>query len=164
MRAQKVSPEAIEKRANKLFDAKHYTEAFKDYNDLTKLEPNNPRFQLNAGVCLLNSPFPEKALPFIQKGVVLQKEPASDDWYVLAQAQHSNYLFDEAIENYKKSDPKGNRRAVVARRVTECVNGKRLKGAPVPAIVINLGPTINTSAHEYLPFVTADQQMLFFTS
>jgi outer membrane protein OmpA-like peptidoglycan-associated protein len=162
--AQKVTPEAIEKRANKLFDAKQYTEAFKDYNDLTKLEPNNPRFHLNAGVCLLNSPFPEKALPYIQKGVSLQKEPASDDWYVLAQAQHANYLFDEAIDNYKKSDPKGSKRAVIARRITECVNGKRLKGAPVAAIVLNLGPTINTSAHEYLPFVTADQQMLFFTS
>lgn len=162
--AQRVSPEALEKRAAKLFDGKRYTDAFKDYNELTQKWPDNPKFFLNAGICLLNSPFPEKALAFIQKGVALQKEAPADDIYLLAQAQHANYLFDEAIENYKKSDPKGNRRAVIARRITECLNGKRLKAAPVKAEVINLGATINTSAHEYLPFVTADQQLLFFTS
>jgi len=162
--AQKVSLPALEKKAAKLFDAKKFELAFLDYKDLIKNDPTNSKWQLNAGICLLNSPFPEKALPFIQKGIELQKEPGEDDWYLYAQALHANYKFDDALEAYKKCDPKGKRRVTVAKRITECINGKKLVATPVTTQIINLGPTINTAAHEYLPYVTADQQELFFTS
>ncbi len=79
--------------------------------------------------------------------------------------QHLN-RFDEAIkayEEYKKMTSKKNAE-LVSHYIETCQNGKELVKYPIELSFENLGKTVNSPYADYLPFITADESTLMFTS
>ncbi len=88
--------------------------------------------------------------------------------YYLAQAQHLNYQFDNAIENFNKFkkliNKKDSRQDTCDYLIQCCNNGKLLMQTPVDCKVVNIGDSINSTYPDYCPVLSADEQELFFTS
>jgi hypothetical protein len=120
------------------------------------------------------------SLPYLQKAVtnIKKKYHPSDPserhappmaYYWLGRAQHVNYHFDEAIDNFNtfkkmlKNDG-GERPKDIAYWIQCCNDAKDLQQHPVDCKVINLGEVVNSAYDDYAPVITADETELFFTS
>jgi hypothetical protein len=120
------------------------------------------------------------ALPYLMKAVTnIKKKYHADDagekhappmaYYYLGEAQHVNYQFDNAIENFNtfkkmlKSDG-GQRPKDIATRIAWANNAKDLMANPVDCKVINIGETVNSVYDDYAPVMTADETQMYFAS
>lgn len=93
------------------------------------------------------------------------------DWeahYYLGKIRHLENRFDEAISNFekylanaKKSDE---RIPEIKRAIQCCVNGKDLVANPVDVKIENIGKVINTVWPDFVPVISADESVLYFTS
>ena len=119
------------------------------------------------------------ALPYLQKAVtnVKKKYHPNDPsekhappmaFYWLARAQHVNYQFDAAIDNFntfkKMIKDGGERPKDIAYWIGCCNNAKDLMQNPVACKVTNIGETVNGTYDDYAPIITADETEMFFTS
>ncbi len=157
---------------NTNFGAKEYLR-YRDYNralfQLLKLEekyPNDLYVLENIGICYLNiNTDRSKALPYLKK--VYNAGNYKDEilLYLGIASMHA-HNFDEAItffEEFKKIS--GNMYPDdVELYINNCENAKALIKAPKNVAFINLGKNINTKYPEFLPFVTSNQDVLYFTS
>lgn len=120
-----------------------------------------------------------QALPYLLKAVtnVKKKYHPSDAsekhappmaFYYLARAQHVNYQFDAAIDNFttfkKMIKDGGERPKDIAYWVSCCNNAKDLMQNPVACKVVNMGDMVNGVYDDYAPVITADETEMFFTS
>ena len=97
-----------------------------------------------------------------------EKDAPPPAYYDLARAQHLNYQFDKAIDNFtkfKKLLPKkDDRQADIDYWIQCCNSGNILVKSPVDCKVVNIGDSINSIYPDYCPILTADEQELYFTS
>ncbi|MDI3479647.1 MAG: hypothetical protein PWQ14_793, partial [Rikenellaceae bacterium] len=90
--------------------------------------------------------------------------------YYLGRAYHLNHQFDKAIEYYnefkRRLSPKefADRGKELDKYIEECENGKELITKKTKVFIDNLGSNINTIYPEYTPVISADEEILFFTS
>ena len=145
-------------------------QAIDPYLSANTFNPNNAALNFKLGRCYLNSNFKQKALSFLEKAKKLDKSVDADIDFYLGQAFHLGNEWDKALAHYtdflKKitsdTDPILVRKA--DKFIKECKNGKDLSSRPVRVKIENLGKQVNTEYHEYKPYITADESMLFFTS
>jgi outer membrane protein OmpA-like peptidoglycan-associated protein/tetratricopeptide (TPR) repeat protein len=100
--------------ADYLYETEFYEEAFNRYKNLLTLDPGNSNILFHCGACCLKIPGNEtQAVTYLKdavEGVTLSYKEGSHkesgapvlSYYMLGQAYHLNYLFDEAIESYTK--------------------------------------------------------------
>jgi outer membrane protein OmpA-like peptidoglycan-associated protein/tetratricopeptide (TPR) repeat protein len=100
--------------ADYLYETEFYEEAFNRYKNLLTLDPGNSNILFHCGACCLQIPGKEaEAITYLKEavnGVTLSykegkhKESGAPvlTYFMLGQAYHLNYMFDEAIENYTK--------------------------------------------------------------
>ena len=100
--------------ADYLYETGFYEEAFSRYKNLLTLDPGNSNILFRCGASSLQIPGGEaEAITFLKdaaKGVSLSYKEGSHKesdapvltYYMLGQAYHQNYMFEEAIENYTK--------------------------------------------------------------
>jgi hypothetical protein len=100
--------------ADYLYETEFYEEAFNRYKNLLTLDPGNSNILFHCGACCLQIPGKEaEAITYLKeavKGVTMSykegkhKESGAPvlSYFMLGQAYHLNYMFDEAIENYTK--------------------------------------------------------------
>jgi outer membrane protein OmpA-like peptidoglycan-associated protein/tetratricopeptide (TPR) repeat protein len=145
-------------------------QAIDPYLSANTFNPNNAELNFKLGRCYLNSNFKQKALSYLEKAKKLDKSVDADIDFYLGQAFHLGNEWDKALSHYtdflKKmtsdTDPILVRKA--DKFIKECKNGKDLSSRPVRVKIENLGKQVNTEFHEYKPYITADESMLFFTS
>ena len=147
----------------------YYSEALTHYIAANKFNPDNAELNLKIGNCYLNSIEKKKAIEYIQKAIALKPDVDIDAHYLLGKAYHFNLEWDKAIEEYsrclgKKSEINDAEVVTAQRRIQECKNGKELMQAPVKVTIDNLGTAINTQYEEYVPVISADESVLYFTS
>lgn len=99
---------------------------------------------------------------------VLDKAPSFDYriYYNLALIEKKAEKFSEATEHlqdFLNTDPDGRIRVKAERHLESAKFLAYAYANPVPFEPKNLGPGVNTSAHEYLPAFTADGETLIFT-
>lgn len=152
------------KEGDRYFQGLNYTMALKEYLPLLNKYPDDPELNYAIGASYLKGAFKTKALTYLEKAIQLSEKPSEELRFDYATALHFNLKFDEAMKHYQASDPMGTNRGIVARRINECMTGKKLVAAPVKAIITNMGGKINTIFNEYRPFITADMLNLYFTS
>ncbi len=152
------------KKGDKLLDVGNILGAIDAYTAALEINKANPITFTKLGRALLNSSQKSKAEGFLAQAVNLTTRPDDDLLYDYARALHFNHKFNEAITYYEKSDRLGKNRPRTIRRSEECKIGMALVAKPINVQIKNLGNLINTAYSEYLPFVTADQQRLYFTS
>jgi outer membrane protein OmpA-like peptidoglycan-associated protein/tetratricopeptide (TPR) repeat protein len=93
------------------------------------------------------------------------KRPA--DWYYIGRLEKENQNYEKALEafntylNYRENN--FDRNEIAVRMKDDCEFALVAMKNPVPYEPVNMGPMINTEYPEYLPCLTADDQLLLFT-
>ena len=147
-----------------------YEEALKYYLEAYDFNPSNALLNYKIGVSYMKTVEKYKAVPYLDKAYILNKNVKNDLAYVLAQAYQFNYEFDKAIQKYleyQKTLSAFDKDAIglkVERQITECRNAKDFMKNPVNVKITNLGAVVNSRYPEYSPIVNADQSIMFFTA
>jgi outer membrane protein OmpA-like peptidoglycan-associated protein/tetratricopeptide (TPR) repeat protein len=163
------SIKSIEKLAKSLFKLEDYNGALIEYLALDSLNSNNPEYKARIGICYLYSETKNKALPYLQKA--RQGNYAADNIdFHLGRAYHLGYDFDKAISFYESSLKKqkpgkdDNLIKIINRQIEMCKNAMELMKNPIDVKIENIGPKINSPYPDYVPVISADEQVLIFTS
>ena len=145
---------------------------------LLQAKPNWASYNFKCGYSYFNAPGKrDSAMQYFAKAALnvsvsytnLYNDSTApvETWYFLARIYHLNYMFDEAIEEYKKYI----QYALPGKKVTDseqgikqCEYGKELITRPIDLAVMELGGDINTIFDEHSPVITADLKTLIFTS
>ncbi|MCF8297913.1 MAG: OmpA family protein [Saprospiraceae bacterium] len=147
-----------------------YPFALEHYLSVYRFNPNNALLNYKIGKCFMYSTEKTRAIPYFLEAQNLNPNIQPDLNYLLAQAYHLNYEFDEAIERfktYKQSlgpidlQEKG---LIIEKKIKECETGKDLVANPVRVFIDNIGPVINSTYADYSPIINADESVIMFTS
>ncbi|MCW5899047.1 MAG: PD40 domain-containing protein [Flavobacteriales bacterium] len=143
----------------------YYEEATKIYKRLLPMDSGFAEVFHEMGVCLVNIPGQkEKSVPHFEHAMRLGH---LESFYELGLARHRQQRFDESVDllrSYKQLHGRAVRDAEVDHRIGHAVNAKALVREPIDVRIRNLGPMVNSPAHDYCPLVTADGNTMYFTS
>lgn len=163
--AQDASSKKFYQKAKDLKEKGRWQEALSQFLLASKYDSTwgDPRWE--AGVVQFENAGPDPAcLGNMAAYFRLEKNADATRRYEYGQALQRFHRFEDAIAEYKSSDPKKRNLATVAQRVRECENGIKYLASPQPHQISLAGQYINTPYNEYLPYVTADQMVIFYTS
>jgi len=145
----------------------NYPMALTAYKALLSKQSGNMEFNYRLGICYLRTNINKKeAIKYLE---IVTKQPKSepDAWLYLGQAYQTSNRFDDAIkayQAYKQKDSSKEAQETADRGIETCNNAKALMKYPLKVTFENLGKEVNSEYPDYYPFVTADEQMLVFTS
>ncbi|MBL4585647.1 MAG: PD40 domain-containing protein, partial [Flavobacteriales bacterium] len=158
-----------------------YLEAMVLLEDLYAYDTTNANLNYLLGVCYLmgkkDHALAIKRLESATRNVSLEYNEANAKerkapglaYYYLGKAYHFKNQFDRAVSNYynyrsfiEMDDVATYNK--VRLQIQYAENAMELIKNPVGVKIINLGPDINTKYSEYCPIVSADGQVLIFTS
>ncbi len=107
------------------------------------------------------------ALIALYRMVEIEPEKRPSDWYYIAIVEKDDQNYEKALNafntylSFRDYDLK---RIELAQRLKkDCEFALWAINNPVPYAPLNLGPMINTADPEYLPCLTADDQLILFT-
>ncbi|MEO8761717.1 MAG: hypothetical protein ABI388_09775 [Bacteroidia bacterium] len=153
--------------ANLLFDTDDFKNALQKYLSIYKEDPDNEKINLNIAISRYKlKEFPDSILPYLIK---VDKSNNAEAQFYEAKIFHLEHKFNEAIEHYvkyKKFDE--NKREYknneVDRLIEVSKHAQEYMRDPHKAVIKNLGDHINTKYPEYVPLISADESVLYFTS
>ncbi|MGQ9848100.1 MAG: hypothetical protein ACUVQP_11470, partial [Bacteroidales bacterium] len=157
------------KIAKNYFDNEQFDKALPYFLRLDSLEPNNFETNYYLGACYLNSSFNKtKGIPYLEFALKNGESLLPTIiFYDLAVLYHLNYQFDEAIKMLNKFIAKASKNDVLLSKaenlLKNCKNAKLLQTTASNIEIIKLDPKINTEHSETTPFISADENQLFFT-
>ena len=142
-----------------------YQEALKIYRRLYPADTSFIDVRYGMAMCMANIPgLRDQAAPHLE---YCANAGHTESNYQLALAKHRQLRFDEAIvllDRYQQIHGRAQTDMEVDRRREMARNAKQYVAAPVDLMLRNLGPGINTAAHDYCPLITADGNTLYLTS
>jgi hypothetical protein len=168
-------------QGNLLILEQFYDTALKTFIMLHEMDTANANINYKVGFLYLQLPSQKsKALPYLISASrniskkYIEFEPSEKRapeiaLYYLAIAQHLDYRFDEALATFTKYrelvNPK-NKEAIddINHRMDWCRNAKTLVDTPFPYLITNLGDSVNSPYADYSPVISADEDVLMFTS
>jgi hypothetical protein len=155
------------KEAAVYFNSEDYPNALTEYKKVLVLDKKNETANLNSMISRmrLNQPV-DSVLQYME---AVKDSKLSDGLYYLAKANHQLKFFDIAIEylnKYKAIDEK--KRSVkndeVDHMMEVCANAKKETSHPHRSIIKNMGENINSVYPDYVPVITTDESLMYFTS
>lgn len=155
--------------------------AVRTFLRLYQADPSNANVNYKIGVCYLNLPAEKlKAITYFENAIkqtagnyreddASEKNAPEDAIYLLGQAYHYAYRFDEAVVQYQKfREIIGKWNLNLVKEIDHLIevskNAKELTSKPVDCTIINLGDSVNSPYPDYSPVISADEAMLVFTS
>lgn len=166
---------------NQLMLENNYSLALQNYLRAYELEPYNANINYLLGRAYLYSPTEKlKAEEYLAKAITkIKKNYIPDDpseksapvlaLYYYAQALHINYKFDEALQYYDRFlQALGKAAKSWEKEVTLKKNqsnyAKTMVSHPINIKITNMGDSINSEYPEYGAVLTADEQMIIYTT
>lgn len=155
------------KEADDFFGIDDFKNAEKIYLSIWPSDSLNEKINLNIAICKYKQKqFPEEILPYLLKA---EKSKLTDAQLYLGKVYHLACRFDEAVNyfnNYKAAPEKSREynNEEVNRFIEMCNRAKHEMEQPHKALIKNIGAAINTKYPEYVPLISADENILFFTS
>lgn len=165
---------------NLLMIEENYPQAIKVFLQARDLDSTNANVNYNLGVAYLFSVFEKKKAEYYLAIAVKSVNPKYNPenplektapvlaHYYYGQALHINHKFDEAIQQYdlfiKHTGNDKDWMKDAERLKKMSLLAKELVKTPVNIEITNLGDSINSEWPEYSPVISADEQMLIFTS
>ncbi len=155
--------------ADEHFKHHNYLMAIPIYKVLLKNDPRNPELEYRLGISYLRTNVNHlEAIKYLEDCVTNPKLHHPDAFFYLGRVYHLKNEFEKAITNYKKYKellPKDKEAAEKADlHIEQCNNAKELIKHPINITFTNAGPEINSEYPDYYPWVTSDEQLLFYTS
>lgn len=157
-----------------------HEKAYQTYKELINLDPKNYFYKFQCGLSALNLPFRKAETIDIFEDIIktpvkdkldltsyLGKQYESIPVYYLGRAYHSNYKFEESIKYFndflatRPADLKIKDEVQHYLHFSE--SAKEIVEKPTRVSIRNLGAPLNSSSHEYVPLITADESMMIFT-
>ncbi len=167
----------ISRLANINFEKNDYVSAVESYQELVTELPDILFYNYRLGICYVNSPEKEKAIPYLEKaaeGFKDKSDSVSDEiFYYLANAYHCSNQFEKAIAQYETHKKlvendlqlskklKQNALYAIDQEIIRCNYGNQLKYKPVNVSIDNLGDEVNTVYPEYAPIIRSDGTLVF---
>jgi len=145
----------------------YYKLALPFFEEANTFNPNNAELNFKLGICYLNSNDKFKARPFFEKALALDPSVDPRIHYYIGMGYHVNGEWDKAISAYNRHGQLNlshEDRKETDKRLEECRTGKTLTARPINVNIELLGDEVNTRYPEYVPLITADESMLYFTS
>ncbi len=156
--------------AREYFRIEEFHRALPLYLKLDSLSPNNGEYNFRIGVCYLNSYDKSRALPFFERAANFGYDEEHLDMY-LGRSYHLSHYFDKAIgyyekyaESLRKEGGKETELQKIEKYIQECKVGSELVKNPVKVKIENMGAKMNTIYPDYVPVISADEEVLIFTS
>lgn len=159
----------LQKIAYEYFNNEEFSKALPLLLKLDTLSPENFEIKYYIGACYLNTLYEKtKGIPYleyaIEKGGNLLPNVV---FYDLGTLYHLNYQFDDAIKSFNrfieisaKTEPHFKSSE---RMLTTCNNAKEIYSKPILTEIYNIGKPVNTDNSETTPFISADEEMIYFT-
>lgn len=154
--------------AKQLYFSGNMHEAARHFDELLRVDSLHYEYNIFAGLSYLNSHIDySKSVTYFKRAL---KNPKPDPYlyFYLGQAYMLNYQFDEAIEQFNlfiSKKVKADDSDLSPQRYIEmCENAKLLISLRNEVTIENLGNEVNTPYPDFRAFVTADENMLYFTS
>ncbi len=151
----------------------NFEEAVLLYRRILVFEPENADVAFKVGFCYLNSCGErKKSIPFFEKSVALQQSKKKSSSYFeaffyLATAYRVNYEFQRAIDSFKVLKTRTDSKELtkkIEEAIEKCKIGLAMHSKPLDISITSLGETINSKFSEHSPLLTANEQILIFTS
>lgn len=149
-----------------------YKFALEHFLKAQAFNPNNSMLNFRIGVCYINGSFKMKAKTHFEKAYELNPNIDPEIHYYLGRGYHLNMDWDKAIAEYQTFkaglDPKKKDQAPLLadanKKIAECNYGKELVKNPVRVFIDNIGNKVNTPYPDYGPVISADEDVMYFTS
>jgi len=146
-----------------------YSKAIQHYLKAQSFNPNNAVLNGKIGDCFLHTGKYKEAQNNLEKALSLNEQIDGFYIYLLARTLHANNNFEGAAKHYNNAQKKGskiNPKALenIGKNIKESALAKKLVAHPINVTITNLSSEINSSNHEYVPVITADESEMFFTS
>jgi hypothetical protein len=161
-----------------------YVEALKYFLYAYKYDSVNANINYKIGQCYLHNPtqkhlaerYLEKSIQNVSKKYLEddagEKQASIMAYFFLGQSYHFDGRLDEAVKMYdtyesylsakKKLDMED--REYVDHFKKQVANARKMMASPLNIKITNLGDSINTEYPEYSPVITADEQVLYYTT
>jgi tetratricopeptide (TPR) repeat protein len=163
-----TDPTGDEKWARAYMMAGDFVAGLKEYLLLIRKDSANPEYNYNLATCYLNTNIDKvKAIPYLEFAAT---HPKMDPivYYDLGRAYQYAYRFDDAIEAYQKykklltgEDPNY---ISADMQIDMCERATEMLQNPVNVTFENLGHRINSPFPDFNPYVTRNENTLYFTS
>jgi hypothetical protein len=161
----------MEEDAYNALNDEDYVTAYTKFDELNAKYPKEFDYLLKLGICCLRNPErKERSIEIFTDMKNTYKTVESN--YFLGKAYHLNYKFDDAIstlqtyiDSRSSSLKKEDKEMIEDARliINNCKNGKLLIENKVIADIKNIGSPINTEEEQYVPVITTDESIIFFT-
>lgn len=164
---------ALKVDAREYFHTQQYGKALDVYLKLDSLEPNVANHYYHIGACYMNMNHPEEAITYLRSCQDKSNELPNSYNFYMAKAYHELTLPDSAISYYKEYlknvSPKGraNKSIItdIRKEIASCEYAKKMIANPIEGIeVFNIGKPINSTYPEHSSVISADDQIIIFTS
>jgi outer membrane protein OmpA-like peptidoglycan-associated protein len=158
-------------KGQKSFLAKDFAEAVKQFVLVDSLAPGIAEVECNIGICMLSSRHKARSLTYFLKAKK-NGYNLNDIHFYLGRAFHYNYQFDSSKKAYQEYlrlieiDSTGELETPtqIKRRIEICDNANQQIEDSLFVSIENIGPNINTNYDEYVPILSADEKLIYFTS
>lgn len=161
-----------------------YMEALRHFMFAYKYDSTNANINYKIGQCYLQHPtqkhlaenYLEKAIQNVSKKYMddepREKRASIMAYFFLGQSYHLDGRLDEAIKMYDTYesylDPKKKLDKedldLVDHYKRQVQNARQMMAAPINVKITNLGDSVNSEWPEYSPVITADEQVLYYTT
>jgi outer membrane protein OmpA-like peptidoglycan-associated protein len=147
-----------------------YKRALPFLEKANEFNPNNAILNYNIATCYMYSSFKNKAKVHFEKAYELDNKVAEDIHYWLGMSNHLSNNWDKARKEYQMHKDfmlKSKNEAAlkeIDKRLEEVNIGQERVKKPVKVKIENLGPEINSPYTDYGPIISADEDVLMFTS
>lgn len=155
------------KNANLYFDTEDYLNAINAYQKVLAVAPDHEMANLNSAISRikLNQPS-DSCAPYLLK---LKNSKVPEVQFYLGQIYHLTTRFDEAISSFNKYKSISAKQRVFSNTEVDYYiscsqNAKAFMSQPHRSVIKNIGNIINTSFDEYVPLISLDDSLLYFTS
>ena len=150
---------------DKYYSKKNYASAIKSYSDALAVNPDEASINFKLGLAYLYSDTKSKAALFIDKAYRLN--PAVNpkiDYYLGIAFQNTNEIKKaiQHFEDFKKKNP--NVASIAEAKIAECLIADSLAEHELNVTIENLGPVVNSRFTDHSPILSADGNILIFTS
>ncbi len=154
--------------AEEHFKMHNFMMAMPMYKELVKREPANLDYNYKLAYCYLQTYIDKPAaIPYLEK-VVKEPKCKAEAWFWMGKAYHLANKFDGAIKAYSKyKELIGKDKIEVEKAdhyIDQCHNAQQLTKYPINVTFTNAGPEVNSEFPDYYPWITQDEQTIFFTS
>jgi len=146
-----------------------YKTALIYYLKANDFNPNNALLNYKIGTCYLYSSYKIKARDFIEKAYKINPNVSPEIHFKLGQVYQLDLEWANAIKEYQAAKPMVGKEVSftlpeLEKKIKECQNGIELVQNPVRVFIDNVGTAVNSSYPDYGPVISADEDILIFTS